>query len=252
MKAVTKKFVTIRCYEELNDFLPKSRRHIAFTHSLSGAPSVKELIESQGVPHTQIDLIIVNGQSVDFSYVVQDGDNISVYPVFEGIDITPIIRLRPKPLREMRFVLDVHLEKLARLLRMVGFDALCDMSLDDPDLIEIACKKKRILLTRDKGILKNSRVMHGYFVREKDPRKQLLEIMRRFDLKSLVHPLTRCLECNGTIHAINKTNTKDKVPLKIFLDTDAFFMCADCQRIYWHGSHYDRMQELIASIMAEL
>jgi hypothetical protein len=123
-----------RFYAELNDFLPAQKRQQDITHSFELNASVKDMIEAQGVPHTEIDLILVNGQSMDFSYLVQDGDQISVYPVFELLDISPVIRLRPKPLRVTRFVLDVHLGRLATYLRIMGFDTLYRNDYEDDEL----------------------------------------------------------------------------------------------------------------------
>ena len=105
--------VSIRFYAELNDFLPRRRRQVSFEHVLSEHASVKHVIETLGVPHTEVDLVLVNGESMDFAYRVQDGDRISVYPVFESFDISALGRVRPRPLRETRFVLDVHLGRLA-------------------------------------------------------------------------------------------------------------------------------------------
>src|SRR3989338_9144205 len=110
-----------RFYEELNDFLPPERRKTTFTREFRNRASVKDMIEALGVPHTEVDLILVNGASVDFSYLVQDGDRISVYPMFESFDIRPLVHLRPRPLREPKFVLDTHLGKLAVYLRLLGF-----------------------------------------------------------------------------------------------------------------------------------
>jgi len=115
---------SIRFYEELNDFLPLERRKVDFSHEFQRRASIKDLIEALGVPHTEVDLILVNGASVDFSYIVRDGDRISVYPMFEAFDIQTVSRVRPQPLRVIRFVLDVHLGKLARYLRLLGFDTL--------------------------------------------------------------------------------------------------------------------------------
>ncbi|MEK7405630.1 MAG: Mut7-C RNAse domain-containing protein, partial [Acidobacteriota bacterium] len=143
-----------RFYGELNDFLSPERRMTAFPHSFELPAPVKDMIEGLGVPHTEVDLILANGESVDFSYVVRDGDRISVYPVFESLDITPLLRLRERPLRQPRFVLDAHLGKLAAYLRMLGFDTLYRNDYQDPELVALAARDKRILLTRDVGLLK--------------------------------------------------------------------------------------------------
>lgn len=180
-----------RFYAELNDFLPPERRMASVARPFVDAAPVKDMIESLGVPHTEVDLILANGVSVDFAYVVRDGDRLSVYPVFEALDITPLVRLRPRPLRESRFVLDTHLGRLARYLRMAGFDTLYRNDYSDAELARISLAEKRILLTRDAGLLNRGMVTHGYYVRETTVRRQFAEVMRRFDLRGSVRPFTR-------------------------------------------------------------
>jgi len=202
--------VYFRFYAELNDFLPLERRMLGFVHTFEKNPSVKDTIEALGVPHTEVDLILVNGESVDFAYLLRDGDRISVYPVFEAIDITPLLRVRPQPLREIRFVLDVHLGKLANYLRLFGFDTLYQNDYEDAQLAQISRSEKRILLTRDMGLLKRNLVTHGYFLRETNPKFQLREIIRRFDLFRLITPFRRCISCNGLVHLVDKISNKRK------------------------------------------
>lgn len=226
------KQAAFRFYAELNDFLPPHRRFAAFPYLFEVSGSVKDVIEASGVPHTEVDLILANGESVAFNYLVQDGDRISVYPVFEAIDIAPVLRLRPEPLRETRFVLDAHLGKLAAYLRMLGFDALYRNDFCDRELAEISTREHRILLTRDLGLLKRGAVTHGYAVRETSPRKQLAEIVRRFDLARSLHPFTRCMRCNTLLEDA----------------TNEFRACPGCRRVFWKGSHHQRMCRLIAGL----
>jgi len=155
-----------RFHAELNDFLPPSKRQVSFAHLFKAHPSIKDTIEALGVPHTEVDLILVNGESVDFSYILQDGDRICVYPVSESSHITPTIGVRPKPLLVPRFVLDIHLGKLATSLRMLGFDTLYRNDYADEELAHISSTQERILLTRDRGVLMRSIVTYGYYVRE--------------------------------------------------------------------------------------
>ena len=237
--------ISIRFYEELNDHLPLEQRKVAFVHNLKNAGSIKDLIESLGVPHTEVDLILVNGVSVDFQYRVQDGDRISVYPVFEALDITPLTHLRPQPLRVTRFVLDAHLGRLAAYLRMLGFDTLYRNDYDDPTLARISAEEQRILLTCDRRLLMHKQITHGYFVRERQPHLQLLEILSRFDLFNACQPFTRCLHCNGSIQLVAKDVILDRLLPRTRTYYDEFWQCADCGKIYWKGSHYLRMQQLI-------
>ena len=173
-----------RFYEELNDFLPAGKRKIAFSYKFSGSPSVKDVIEIIGVPHTEVDLILVNGNSVKFDHMLSHGDYISVYPVFENLDISHITRLRPKPLRKTRFIVDVHLGRLSRLLGMLGFDTLHKNNYKNEDIITEALTQKRIILTSDPSLLKNRSITHGYLIRGTDPHEQALEVIQRFDLYS--------------------------------------------------------------------
>src|SRR5262245_51114507 len=193
-----------RFYAELNDFLPRQDRFITLARHFWGEASVKDLIESAGVPHTEVDLVIVNSESVDFTYRVRDGDRIAVYPVFEALDIGSIARVRAEPLREPRFFADVHLGRLARYLRLLGFDTAYESHCDDAYLAATAAAEGRIILTRDSGLLKRNVVTHGLFVRAQQPRAQLLEVARRLQLVSRLDPFTRCLACNGVLTAVSE------------------------------------------------
>ncbi len=234
-----------RFYAELNDFVASENRYLTFAHRFEGRVSVKDMIEALGVPHTEVDLILVNSQSVDFSYLVQDGDRISVYPMFESLDLTPLLCVRPRPLRETRFVLDIHLGKLAAYLRMLGFDTLYRNDYRDEDLAGISSNQGRILLTRDRGLLKRSRVTHGYCIRQTDPREQVVEVLQRFDLHAVIRPFERCLRCNGLLKVISKEAIGSRLPSKTRQYYDEFHFCEDCDRVYWKGSHYQRMQQFI-------
>ena len=236
-----------RFYAELNDFLPPERRMVACEHRFIAAAPVKDMIESLGVPHTEIDLILANGQSVDFTYVAQAGDRISVYPVFEALDIAPLVRLRPQPLREPRFVLDTHLGRLAGYLRMAGFDVLYRNDYGDEELARVSRDERRILLTRDVGLLKRGMVTHGYFVRETAVRRQFAEVMRRFDLFRSVRPFTRCLRCNTVLEKADKTEVAGRLPPRAAELFNEFRQCPACGRVYWKGGHYRRMSEFLTS-----
>jgi uncharacterized protein with PIN domain len=242
--------VSLRFYAELNDFLPPRKRQVTYPQALNDHAAVKDVIEAQGVPHTEVDLILVNGESVDFSYQVQDGDRISVYPMFESIDITPVLRVRPQPLREPRFILDTHLGKLAAYLRMLGFDTLYRNDYDDETLARLSSAEQRILLTRDRGLLKRARVTHGYHVWETNPERQLLEVLRRFDLFCSTAPFSRCLRCNQLLERVPKEAVADRLPAKTRRYYHEFGMCPACGQIYWKGPHYQHMERLIARLVA--
>jgi len=240
----------IRCYEELNDFLPaawrKRERELEF---LPPAP-VRHLIETLGVPHTEIELVLVNGVSVDLDHRVADGDHISVYPVFEALDVTPLLRLRERPLRRVRLVVDSHLGRLARYLRLLGFDTLFHNDLGDRELARLAAQEGRILLTRDKALLMRREVTHGCYVREGSPREQLAALVGRLDLYREVRPFTRCMECNGALRPVDKRVVAGRLPERTRELFQEFWECAVCARVYWKGSHYERMQALVDWVRA--
>lgn len=208
---------------------------------------MKDAIEACGIPHTEVDLIIANGVSVDFSYVVGPRDRISVFPVFESFDITPIVKVRPEPLRATRFVADSHLGRLARFLRLLGFDTLYDRDRDDPDLVRISTSGSRIILTRDIGLLKHGSVTHGYFVRSTDPREQVNEVVHRFHLGRHLAPFTRCMACNGELVPVAKDEIADRLPHETRTHIDEFHVCTSCDKIYWRGAHHRELAAIVAA-----
>ena len=242
-------YVALRFYAELNDFLREERKRRQFKIELNRRTSVKDLIESLGVPHTEVEIILANGESVDFSYIVKDEDELSVYPMFESVDVTPILKLREKPLRITRFVLDCHLGRLARYLRQFGFDTLYRNDYTDDELAQTSAEEQRILLTRDRSLLKRSIITHGYFIREFDPRKQLNEVIRRFDLRQQIVPFGRCTRCNGMVEAVDKATILDRLEPKTRLYFDSFWQCASCGQIYWEGSHVKHMIKLTDEVL---
>jgi uncharacterized protein len=230
-----------RFYAELNDHLPPNQRYQSIEKSFLAPASVKDLIESLGIPHTEVDLILVNGESVDFSRQIRNGDRIAVYPVFEALDITPVLRLRPEALRDPKFVLDVHLGRLAAYLRMLGFNTAYTNSASDPELVRISVEQGRILLTRDRGLLKHSAVTHGYWLRETDSRRQTAEVVSRFDLARSLRPFTRCMACNAPLRSVLKSEVVSRVPPRAAKAYSDFQECPGCHRVYWQGTHYQRM-----------
>ena len=237
--------VQIRFYEELNDFLAPELRKRAFDHDFERRTSVKDMIESFGVPHTEVEIILVNGQSVGFSHIVQDGDRISVYPAFESLDVTPLIRLRPEPLRIPKFVLDTNLGRLARYLRLLGFDCLYENDFEDAVVAKISSEQQRTLLTRDRALLQHRIITHGYFVRAVRPRLQVPEVLSRFDLYRMIAPFSRCIRCNGALQDVDKATVEDRLEPKTRKYFDTFRICTGCGQIYWQGSHYERSMRLV-------
>ena len=235
---------TLRFYAELNDFLPFRGRFRTIERSFATRTSIKDLIEAAGVPHTEVDLALANGESVDFTHHVQDGDRISVYPVFESIDIGAVTKVRPKPLRDLRFVLDVHLGRLAAYLRLAGFDAVYGNAFEDGDLAAVAASG-RVLLTRDRGLLKRRVVTRGYWLRATRPRVQLAEVLRRFDLTEAVRPFCRCLRCNALVHSVRKADVCADLPPRTRQHYEEFSRCSGCGKVYWRGGHFTGLRALL-------
>ncbi|WP_299013205.1 Mut7-C RNAse domain-containing protein [uncultured Photobacterium sp.] len=241
-----------RFYEELNDFLPPEQRKVVFSYAFNGKPAIKDTIEAIGVPHTEIDLILVDGESVGFDFNLCGGEHISVYPVIEALDISSVIHLRAAPLRDIKFVVDVNLGKLAQKLRLLGFDTLYRNDFTDNEIVDLSLREKRIILTRDRGIFKYSNVTHGYWVRNHNTKKQLAEVVERLQLEQNFRPFTRCSHCNQILQPIDKeklnTHDVEQVPKEVLQFFERFWECQGCKKVYWQGSHYDRIGKWICQL----
>jgi uncharacterized protein with PIN domain len=233
-----------RFYAELNDFLPPESRGRPQERRSDVKGSVKDCIESFGVPHTEVELVLANGHPVDFSYQIHDGDEISVYPVFESFDVSSVHRVRREPLRDLRFVLDVHLGRLAAYLRMSGFDAAYSNRASDPELAAVVANERRVLLTRDRYLLMRSQVDRGYWVRSTDPKRQLVEILARFQLAGSLRPFTRCMRCNGELHPVARGEVWGQLPERV-RERQEFRRCSVCGQVYWEGTHHARMVKIL-------
>jgi uncharacterized protein len=240
--------VRIRLYAELGDLLTPERRGREFEHVYPPGGSVKDLVEGLGVPHTEVDLILVNGQSVGFAHRVGEGDRVSVYPVFEALDISSVTVVRSRPLRVVRFAADVHLGRLAAYLRLAGFDTLYRNDWDDRDLAEVAARERRIILTRDRGLLMRAIVTHGHLVRETRPRAQLVEVLEHFELLGCLRPFTRCSVCNGLVESVTKAEVVATLPGRVAAYNQDFWRCAECGHVYWQGTHYRALLELFSGL----
>lgn len=243
--------LNMRFYGDLNDFLLPARRRNCFVHSIKEPASVKDIIESLGVPHPEVELILINGESIDFSFLVSKEVQIAVYPRFRTLDISSLSRVKPPPLAEDRFVIDVHLGKLTNYLRLCGFDVLYQNNFEDEQLATLSAQEQRILLTQDRTLLKRSLITYGYCVRSSDPLQQLLEVIRRFDLWEAIALFRRCIRCNGLLHKVSKAMIWDRLPPFTRLNYDQFSMCQDCHKLYWPGAHYHRIQRLIDEIQIQ-
>ncbi len=239
-----RKYIKVRFYGSLNDFLPHARRQTDNRVGFWGKPTVKDLIESQGVPHVEVFLVLVNSQAVNFNFRPAEGDLISCYPKFDSIPY-PEGALHPKYPNPPKFVLDVHLGRLAAYLRLLGIDTSYCPNYSDDAIIGISADESRIILTRDKGILRNGAAVLGYFLRSTDPAKQLEEVAGYFNLKPYFNPFSRCSLCNGQVHQVDKQHIKNLIPHTTFRIYKEFFRCTGCGQIYWEGPHYERIKRLI-------
>ena len=243
------KTITIRCYAELNDFLPAEKKQTTFALTAKEPVTVGEAIEIIGIPLSEVDLVTVNGKPVGRSYRPLENDHLSVYPTFETFDISGLRTVQKKPLRVTRFILDAHLGKLARYLRMLGFDTLYRNDYSDEEIIEIAREEKRIILTRDKLLLRSPRVDHGYYVRAVEKHAQLREVVKKFDLYLQFRTFTRCMTCNATLLVKPKDAIRDRIPPDIYDCYQEFYYCPSCDKLFWRGSHFERMERFIRDLI---
>jgi hypothetical protein len=240
------KTVRFRFYEELNRYLPEEKQKIWFEFSFPDVITIEEALELLGVPAPEIDLILVNQQSESLEYQLKEGDRISVYPVFELLDIAGISSVRETPLRRPAFICDAHLGRLCRYLRMFGLDSLYSNLYTADEIIEISLLEKRIILSRSLTLVRNERVTHAYWVRSSDPTEQLKDILENLNLSSSFRPLTRCLNCNSLLEPIEKTQVISRLQPNTARYFDEFFICNNCNHIFWKGTHYDNMLDFIS------
>jgi uncharacterized protein with PIN domain len=236
---------TLRFYGELADFLPRSRRGVAFGEDVGERRSVKDLIESLGVPHCEVFVVLVDGEGVAFDRVVAGGERIAVYPRFSDIDATGLATAGEPYPADARFVLDGHLGRLAAYLRALGFDVAWNRDADDATIARVARDEDRVVLTRDVGLLKRSAVRHGRFVRATSPREQIAEVVRVFRLADRTAPFTRCLRCNTPLADATREAIRDVVPSGVLARFDHFRRCPSCDRAYWRGTHHARLSTVL-------
>ncbi len=240
-----------RFHDSLNFFLPRRLKERLIDHPYEGRSSVKDMIESLGVPHPEVEMIVINGRSVDFNTIVQHGGFINIYPVSFVPEIPNRELLRPPYPTRPTFILDQHLGRLAAYLRMMGFDTLYRNDYHDEELAQVSHDETRILLTRDIGLLKRSAVIYGYFVRDTNRRKQLAEITTRFQLQDQVIPFSRCMKCNGLVGAVAREQITDQLPDGTARYYDIFHRCTSCGQVYWKGAHHQRMQALLNEVLSQ-
>jgi uncharacterized protein with PIN domain len=239
-----------RCYAELNAFLPFECRWQEMAVPCAREATTKHMIEALGIPHTEVELILVDGQAVGFDHRLQQGERVSVYPHFTALDITAMIGVRQAPVAVGRFIADSHLGGLARLLRMAGFDTLYRNDYADREIVRIAVEQGRIVLTRDRDLLKHRAVTHGCYVHAIVPARQFGEIVRRLGLARSMQPLSRCLKCNALLFDVAKAAVSELLPPLVSANRMRFTACPVCRRIYWQGTHWQRMRDFLHAALS--
>jgi len=241
-------FILMRVYAELNDLLPVEWRLREFRFPMAGGSSVKHLVESAGIPHTEVALLLRNGEPVGFDASVTCGDRVSVFPAFTGLRPGPPLLLRPVMTDTERFVLDVHLGKLAVLLRLLGFDALFPGDVDDRVLAEISSADSRVLLTCDRMLLKRNCVVHGCLIRSRMPEEQVRQVLDRYNLADSVKPFSRCPGCSGPLSCVAKDDIAHLLQPLTRKYYNEFRRCSGCGAVYWKGSHYMALCALYSAV----
>jgi uncharacterized protein with PIN domain len=240
--ACTQFTATFYCCSSLQALLLNKYRESPILYLFNEHPGIKDAIEAMGVPHTEVDAIVVNGCSVEFNYQLQHHDVVNVYPAHVPVPVADVLHLTPQTPEPATFILDVHLGKLARRLRLLGFDCLYQNDFGDAEIIQVAQDQGRIILTRDRGILKHRQVRHGYLVRSDQVTAQVREVLERFLLSDSIQPWLRCMACNGTMEAVAKSAVEHRLEPKTTLYYEDFHRCIDCDRLYWQGSHFEKIE----------
>lgn len=245
---------TFRFYAELNAFLAPPLRGRSFAHEVAATATLKHTVEALGVPHTEVDLLLVNGEPAGFERRVSEGDRVAVYPAFRTLDVAALSLVGEPPRLPSdvppRFIADAHLGALARLLRMSGFDTLYDNRMADAAIERIALHESRIVLTRDRELLKRRDVARGAFVHAIEPEAQWREVVARLGLARLARPLTLCLECNAPLCPVpDKAAVAERLPPSVRARHAHFSTCDRCARLYWEGSHWQRMRARLDALL---
>lgn len=226
-----------------------TRRHLAgeLVYQFSHSPSVKDAIEACGVPHTEVNQILLNHQSVSFRDQLKDLDQLDIYPYDCLVETALPLYLCSMPEHPLRFILDVHLGKLARRLRLLGFDCFYGNALNDAEIIGISLRDQRIILTCDRGILKHNCVNHGLLIRSEKADEQVQEVLKRYRLYGEELPLIRCPLCNGYLNPVDKETILHLLLPKTAMYFQEFHRCADCGKIYWQGAHHKSLCQWISA-----
>ncbi len=236
----------LHLHGDLRDLVRRRHRDGVVEVAAASPRSVKDAVESVGVPHTEVGAVLVDGTDVDWQARLRGGEAVAVHPVGRVPPGTGGRVAPPAPARPLRFVADVHLGTLARRLRVVGIDTAWRNDATDDELVTCMRTEDRVLLTRDRGLLMRRVVVHGALLRHDDPDQQLDEVATRFDLAADVAPGTRCPRCNGSIETVDRDEVADRLePGTRAAAHDAFGRCRDCAALYWAGAHADAIEAIV-------
>lgn len=235
---------------DLSFFLVPKFRTGTVERRLSERTSIKDVIESCGIPHPEVDAILINGQSVGFDHTLMSDSEVEVFPVVDRDTSKTEKHIQSTGI--VRFVADGHLGKLTRNLRLLGFDVAYGARTDDRELLDIMTRENRALLTRDRRLLMHSIVQHGYYPRSQNADQQTVEVIRRFDLMKMIAPFTRCLRCNAQLQDAAKADVIEHLEPLTKKYYDKFRRCSACKQIYWSGSHFAKMQKCIEEIRSRV
>ena len=241
--------VHLAFHDDLLFFLESKKPQLE--RQLNERTSVKDVIEACGVPHTEVDLILVNDTPVNFAFVIGRECKIDIYGVSEKREMFfPTNRLQAA--KVWKFVADGHLGKLVRDLRLLGIDVAYEPNAEDPQLVQLAATESRALLTRDRRLLMHAAVRHGYYLRSQEPFEQTLEVLGRFELGESLHPFSRCLRCNAELQRVSKADVLNRLEPLTKIYYDQFQNCTGCGQIYWSGSHFDKLQDRVEKLRAAM
>jgi uncharacterized protein with PIN domain len=240
---------SFRLYGQLNDFIAPPGRESRFTYPFAASETIKHAIEALGVPHTEVDVITCDGRPVEFGHRLAAGEHYDVYPWSASLARAGLPSLRPPLAETLRFLADAHLGALARLLRLAGFDTLYENNYQDDRIEAIAIEQNRVVLTRDRELLKRRGIIHGAYVYSLDPVGQFREVIERFELAHKVRRFSLCLACNAPLRTVDKADVLQRLPPRVQASQHEFSFCEICQGVFWKGSHWRRMDDLLSEVL---
>ncbi|GAA2578126.1 MULTISPECIES: Mut7-C RNAse domain-containing protein [Streptomyces] len=216
-------------------FVPRARPTGTARTATDGVSTLGHLVESLGVPLTEVGTLLVDGREVETGYVPTGGESVTVRAVGHPQRV---------PGAPLRFLLDVHLGTLARRLRLLGVDTAYESTdLGDPALAALSAAEKRVMLSRDRGLLRRRELWAGAYVYSTAPEEQLHDVLDRF--RPALHPWTRCTACNGLLKEATKDEVADRLEDGTQRSYDVFAQCTACGRAYWRGAHHEQLQAIV-------